>query len=51
MAGLGIEVWFDCHVTGVAPDHVTVTSDKTSDGALLANVLASYGPDRDSQVS
>lgn len=28
LAGLGIEVWFDCHVTGVEPDHVTVTSDK-----------------------
>jgi NADH dehydrogenase len=28
LAGMGVEVWFDCHVTGVGPDHVTVTSDK-----------------------
>src|SRR5262245_23115577 len=25
---MGVEVWFDCHVTEVAPDHVTVTPDK-----------------------
>jgi NADH dehydrogenase len=25
---MGVEVWFDCHVTEVTPDHVTVTPDK-----------------------
>jgi NADH dehydrogenase len=28
LKAMGVEIWFDCHVTEVAADHVTVTPDK-----------------------